>query len=439
MTSRPVLLPLLLALLMVGCGRSEVDPGPEEDTGRARDGGTRDAGRPDSGVPDGGNRDGGTADGGTADGGTPDAGTPDGGSRDGGTPDGGCVEGWRRTSDLPWSSTSPRAVPLPDGRILVAGGGINAENAALYDPAIGGFTRIGPMHSPRGGFKAAALLDGRVLLAGGTGGVPYPHPELYDPATGQFTLTDRLPSVRYNHDMVRLADGRVLLAGGHDGSVTTATATLWNPSTGLWTLTDPLPAPRENLTLTLLPDGTVLAAGGFARPRSDALVPAADAWRYDPATGRWSTTGSLHQARGRHQAVRLASGEVLMVGGYWNMSDAPDPVTSRAELYDWRTGAFTEVSPMRFPRVGHLAELLPSGEVLVAAGAISNRRDVPNASEIYSPATNTWRLVPRMLFARYSPASAVLPDGSVLAVAGSDLPTAATTTSVEIFTSCPAP
>ena len=436
MTLRPVL--LLLALLVVGCGRSDLDPGPEEDTGRPRDGGTRDGGRPDSGVPDGGNRDGGTADGGTADGGTADAGTPDGGSRDGGTPDGGCVERWRRTGDLPWSATSPTAVPLPDGRSLVVGGGISTEDTALYDPATGRFTRTSRMSSPRGGHTATALLDGRVLFAGGTGGSPYPYPELYDPATGQFTLTGRLPSVRYNHDMVRLADGRVLLAGGNDGTTTTAAAFLWNPATGLWTPTGPLPAPRENPTLTLLPDGTVLAAGGFARPRTDSRVPAADAWRYDPATGHWSTTGSLHQARGRHQAVRLPSGGVLMVGGNSQFIPGTESTTPRAEVYDWRTGAFTEVSPMRFPRVGHLAELLPSGEVLVAAGT-NTRGGVPDASEIYSPAMDTWRLAPRMLFARYGPASAVLPDRAVLAVAGTDLGTADSTTTVEIFTPCPPP
>ena len=276
-----------------------------------------------------------------------------------------------------------------------------------------------------------------MLFAGGTGGVPYPHPEVYDPATGQFTLTDRLPSVRIGHAMVRLADGRVLLVGGNDGATTTAEAFLWNPSNGLWSRTDPLPAPRLHPTLTLLPDGTVLAAGGFA-PSSSFGLAAAEAWLYVPDTGHWRMTGSLRQARGQHRAVRLPSGLVLVVGGYIDLTGVPEPTTTRAELYDWRTGVFTEVSPMRFSRVTHETALLPSGEVLVAGGGNGAGRS-PETEEIYSPATNIWRQVPRLLVPRGNMAFAVLPNGTVLAAGGYERATANGLSSAEIFTRCPAP
>jgi Galactose oxidase, central domain len=81
---------------------------------------------------------------------------------------------------------SHSATALPDGRVLITGGliepgliasvdpGILAVtansylgSAELYDPHTGKFTKIGPMLSRRVGHTATLLEDGRVLLAGG--------------------------------------------------------------------------------------------------------------------------------------------------------------------------------------------------------------------------------------------------------------------------------
>ncbi len=118
MTLRPFLV-LALALVATGCGRSELDPRPE-DGGRRLDGGNPDGGR--------------------SDGGNPDGGRADGGGLDGGNPDAGC-ETWRATGTLPWDTSNAKAVALPSGRVLVAGGSFSAQDAALYDPATGVFTR----------------------------------------------------------------------------------------------------------------------------------------------------------------------------------------------------------------------------------------------------------------------------------------------------------
>jgi hypothetical protein len=55
--------------------------------------------------------------------------------------------------------------------------------------------------------------------------------------------------------------------------------------------TGSLNALRFNHTATLLPNGKVLAAAG------DGLVALASAELYDPASGTWTTTGSLDTAR----------------------------------------------------------------------------------------------------------------------------------------------
>src|SRR3954454_4584676 len=69
------------------------------------------------------------------------------------------------------------AAPLADGRVLIAGGmDANSathrhplDSAEVFNPATGGFstTGVGSMSIPRAGAAAAPLPDGRVLIAGG--------------------------------------------------------------------------------------------------------------------------------------------------------------------------------------------------------------------------------------------------------------------------------
>ena len=93
-------------------------------------------------------------------------------------------------------STSARHVApvlLPDGRVLVAGGGDGMgyrDAAELYDPATGTWSTIAKMHVPRGGASPTLLPNGKVLVTGGTPPVVPPmQPELYDPATETWTVT----------------------------------------------------------------------------------------------------------------------------------------------------------------------------------------------------------------------------------------------------------
>lgn len=178
-----------------------------------------------------------------------------------------------------------------------------------------------------------------------------------------------------------------------------------------FTPTGSMTVPRTHHTATLLPNGKVLIVGGFIDP--NASVPTAVAELYDPATGLFSATGNLGQARAIPGVVLLPNGKVLVVGGL----TSGNTMTASAELYDPAAGAFTPTGSMSIPRAGFSANLLPSGKVLVVGGY--NNSNVWNATaELYDPASGTFSLTGSLNTPRYGHSATSLADGRVLISGG---------------------
>lgn len=306
------------------------------------------------------------------------------------------------------------ATRLPDGRVLVAGGNRKQalSSSELFDPSTNGWTRTDSLARSRQAHSATLLPDGRVLVAGGFGtggGNALNSAELYDPATGRWSQTGSMGQQRDSHTATLLRDGRVLVAGGESQGSSQgglASAELYDPATGTWTQTGSLAQAREQHTATLLPDGRVLVAGGEA-PGGVAL---ASAELYDPATGTWSPTGSMSQARDACAVVPLADGRVLAVGGF----DGTHALAT-AELYDPATGTWSTTGSLRQARDFHTATLMASGRVLVAGGIESHDLF---ASEVYDPTTGSWSQVGSLEQMREQHTATLLSDGRVLIAGG---------------------
>ena len=299
------------------------------------------------------------------------------------------------------------ATLLPNGTVLVAGGGgssLNSElaSAELYDPANGTWTATANLATARMGHTATLLPDGRVLVAGGYDGTTLlASAELYDPVNGTWTATGNLVSARENHTATLLPDGRVLVAGGdNNGGSVLASAELYDPATGAWITTGSLATGRTDHTATLLPNGKVLVEAGEGSGGSAAL---ASAELYDPVSGTWTVTGSLGTARYfGHTATLLLNGQVLVAGGF-------DPLgyLTSAELYDPASGTWTATASLVTPRTGQTATLLPDGEVLVAGGY--DGITALASAELYNPAT-----IATTKFLNISTRLRVLPDPNEL-------------------------
>lgn len=270
----------------------------------------------------------------------------------------------------------------------------------VIGPRTGSLTATGSMIRPNTGHTATLLLDGRVLVAGGTD-VDLTVPpynvaaELYNPRTGTWAATGNMITDRVGHTATLLPDGKVLVAGGETRALgALASAEVYDPSTGTWAPTESMSTARAYPTATLLPDGRVLVAGGYDNTptndleRSPEIVATAEI--YDPASGTWTATGSMFTPRRDHTATLLLSGKVLVVGGDSNADPAagqrgPEPVDT-AELYDPATGAWSSGGRMDENFVDHGATLLLDGRVLVEYGEFE-------AVDLYDPGNGSWTAV----------------------------------------------
>ena len=331
---------------------------------------------------------------------------------------------WIPTGPMRAARAGQTATLLPDGTVLVAGGG--TASAELYNPATGLFTPTGSLPVAVSAATATLLPDGDVLVAGGLHGQrQVANAELYDPATGTWSATAPMTVARSGQTATLLPDGNVLVAGGgcngtsygcDSGSFlyNLSSAELYDPATGTWTRTGSMHSGRQFQTATLLPDGDVLVAGGFVSCDDDFCSDASSTELYDPVTGRWTLTGPMHQAGEQEMATLLANGQVLVAGGYNEGGSSGTPFElSSAELYSPSTGTWSLTAPMPAPRYGGTATLLPSGWVLVAGGG-------PVTAEIYQPQRGLWVPAGAMSTTRFQPTATLLPSGYVLVAGGDD-------------------
>src|SRR5262245_41915276 len=196
-------------------------------------------------------------------------------------------------------------------------------------------------------------------------------------------------------------------------------------SLGRWNATGDMHAARAQQTATLLPDGRVLVAGGVDGNNDETNHALASAELYDPATGKWSATGSMRWPRAFHTATLLKNGKVLVAGGYCPglttptcpHGGDPDGAIAESELYDPKTGRWKATGSMTTTRFGHTVTLLPDGRVLVA-GAEHAPDDILDSAEIYDPAAGKWTKTGSMLAARWWQFAVGFGDGRVLMTGG---------------------
>ena len=326
--------------------------------------------------------------------------------------------GFTSAGDMSFARLQHTATLLPNGKVLIAGGGNGpdlidgyyvVEQAEQFDPATAQFSPAGTLS--RDGPTATLLTDGDVLYTGGESGWENLRPivsntaDLARRASGLFESTGSMAIGREAHAATLLADGRVLVTGGVIPSgiwwIPISEAEIYDPTSGTFAVVGNMNVARAYHTSTLLPNGKVLITGGGYPTNS---VNSAEL--FDPATGSFTPTGQMTTARTSATATLLLNGRVLIVGGGG----------TTAELYDPSTGLFTPTGSVAIPRIWHTATLLTDGTVLIAGGCSAGGETA--STEIYDPVTGSFTPGPSMRQGRFSHTATLLPDGSVLFAGG---------------------
>jgi hypothetical protein len=285
---------------------------------------------------------------------------------------------WAATGSMNLVRSQHTATLLNTGKVLAVGPGGSPE---LYDAATGTWTFGSPLAfgEERFAHTASLLQDGRVFIAGGNNGtvlMPYLRfgTDFYDPASDTWSPGPALTRARIGHTAIVLMDGTVLIAGGTGGQTPTAAKVLGDveivaPAAPFSMPTASMSMPRSGHRAILLPDGTILVVGG-GDPSFE---------RYSPKSATWAPAGALVNDRARFTMDLLGNGGVLVAGGEIGA------IFPSTELYDRTTEHSTVTDSLVTPRSLHTSTLLHDGTLLVAGGYKGNSAsDQLTSSEIFT-------------------------------------------------------
>jgi hypothetical protein len=334
------------------------------------------------------------------------------------------VGSWRSPTTLPIIPIHTSM--LPNGKLLIFDSITDSTtNPRVWDPVTNTFTQV-PYNDTANLFCAShtPLPDGRILVAGGHAGgyVGIRNTTIFDPATNTWTDVQPMTYGRWYPTVTKLPDGRMLALSGaidcpdcvtpgaaHNGIA--AVPEIFDPATNTWSVVT-----GANLRLPIyphvyvLPDGRIFVASTQEEPIASRVL--------DLTTKTWSVVDPTVRDGG--SSVMYLPGKILKTGTAWN----PDYPAKNSSAEAWAIDmnqtapAWRQVAPMAYPRTQHQLTVLPDGTVLATGGSrnsdVNDRANAVLAAEIWDPTTETWHtlssgVVPRL----YHSSAILLPDGRV--------------------------
>jgi N-acetylneuraminic acid mutarotase len=232
---------------------------------------------------------------------------------------------WAVVESSWYGHTYGTATTLDDCSVLVVGGYDARWETEIYDPTTNRWTVVATQLSQTRFYHTATRLpDGRVVVPGGgfdENGIWYSltNTDVYTPATGAWSQLASLDHARRSHATVLMPDGTLLATGGSNGGVddgTQATVELdttetYDPVKDAWSPGPTLESPRTAHTATLLPNGAVIIAGGV----DDTGSSLSSTETY--LSGKVYPSAPMNRDRYTHTATLLDDGAVLIAGGLY--------------------------------------------------------------------------------------------------------------------------
>jgi hypothetical protein len=269
---------------------------------------------------------------------------------------------------------------LQDGRLMFIGGtdkevyGPGTTQVKTYDPVTNKWEFQPDVLDACWYPTLVQLPQGQLLITGG-GGLQNPKrintSEIMNPATRTWSYTDTTVIGNEVSPIVLLKSGEVLM--------THRPPQLYNQGSGKWRLASPfVQSPRTpdgdhaDHELTELPDGRVVAIGYRQSYRPDSIGHNVEI--YDPVANRWSLGADFMPVRSRCKSTLLPNKKILVSAGY--KESLTDPTYTNAygymslvDLYDPYANAWSRMAPMNIAREYHANQvLIPDGRVIILGG-----------------------------------------------------------------------
>lgn len=327
-----------------------------------------------------------------------------------------------RTLGATFSSLGHTASLAADGSVLLIGGsrgqGTLSTSIERFDPRSSTLRKIGNLSNGRKGHRAVRLSSGRILVTGGTTGLPVTTAEVVDERTGAVSPTGNPRVQRVSHTATRFGNDKVLITGGYssgEGAMLgiSRSAEIWEPATNTFRL---LPATmrmaRAGHSATLLPDGRILITGGLS-PNANYQF----AEVFDPATEKFSVLASVdNRERGLHATGQLPDGSVLVLGGE---TEATVPRATVVQFLADGGGTSRVLADLVRPRTLVEGAVSRDGRVFLFGGEVGPGNVTTATAEAYSAATGG-ATIADMPQARVGHTTTRLLDGRFLIAGGED-------------------
>jgi uncharacterized repeat protein (TIGR01451 family) len=377
------------------------------------------------------------------------------------------------------SEWSPRCghtiVALPDGSIVLMGGGTNIY-APGYDSnevwrstdkgATWTLVNSSPGWSARRGHTSVVLPDGSIVLMGGREAGSFFNDvwRSTDKGSTWVLVTDNPGwSRRSGHSSMAMPDGSIMLMGGETNNGIDSNDVWRSTDKGAtWTLVNSSPGWSERYTLSsvAMPDGSIVLMGGrdyftgykndtwrstdngttwiqmnksagwaardghssVAMPDGSIVLMGGvinggletnDIWRSMDNGTTWiqQTAGAGWTPREQHSSVIMADGSIVLMGGY-NGGWMNDVWCSKDIGATW-----TQLKSSGWPlRSDHSSVALPDGKIILMGGSAPTAQ---NDTWQSSDKGATWTQLPTPGWpARYGHSSVTMPDGSIVLMGG---------------------
>jgi hypothetical protein len=317
-------------------------------------------------------------------------------------PDGGAVSAYSVSPALPAGLSLDPVTGVISGAPGVAQAsavytvtGSNSAGAATQQLTITVDAQSQPVNTPVTGVAYrsnwAVLAVGRALTQMPTvEGGAVDHFEVDTPLPAGFVLDQKTGEISGAAQSASAETSYTVTAVGVDGSHASTTISVQVVPSNTWLTLPPMSSPHAHHTATMLLNGDVLVAGGL---EGDSLGDLGTdntntAQLFNVRTGQWEAVPGMNQARQMQTANLLPSGQVLVAGGI----DASGASTKTAEIYDPVSNTWTQAASMLGAHSQHTATSLADGNVLVAGGNLATLGS-PSPSAVveqYNPTSARW-------------------------------------------------